>query len=889
MGDGTGLRFGPFHLLAAQGPLLRDGQELRLQPKTLRLLWTLARQPDVVVTKAMLLDAVWPQQVVTETALSFQIQLLRSALGDDPRSPRYIATVHRVGFRFVGAVATASQHDSEVKLLTPLVGRSAELAALQDAWSKAQAGQRQVIFISGEAGIGKTALIERFAGQVRTAGTALVGRGQCVDYSGHSEAYLPILEALDGLCRLEQGDRVVERFGRDAPGWLAEMTTLLDRPERERLRSLAGGSTPLSRQRELAEALEQLSLEHPLLLSLEDLHWADSPTIDFLQLLARRKSPARLLLVCSYRPVDAIIARHAVNELKRALTAEGHAIERALGHLRDSDTADYLAQRYPDRVDLQRQAKGLHQRTEGLPLFVVRMVDALSASADVDIEQLMPSSLQELIQMQAASLSPEEQETLDAACVEGQEFTTASVAAALGIDIGLVERRCDRMARLGHFVEDRGLAVWPDGTAGGQYAFRHALYQVALYRQLGAGRRRQLHHAIATRLEAGFAERAHEIAADLARHYEAAHLPEPSARFHQLAAENNLQRYAPQQAAVHLERAIALLPASTDQQPPSSQAITLHLQLGAALCASRGYTASAVYTAFSTAESLACKAGDDGARAPALWGLFLYRAIRAEFPAAQELAEQLIRLAERHPADHLLALQAHLACGTVRLFSGDLQAARLHLERGLDFCDLPLSQFSTMLHAQDLRVDCAATAAWLFWLLDMPDRAIQLAAQAASLASERKSASSHSLALYRRAVLEYLLDDPDAGAHARELLAYAHDQGLPHWEAAAVILQVATLPATEVTDDELRRMRQAIGQRRAMGVGLGGTLDLLLLARTLGRRGDVSEALDTIAETHDVIARTGERLWLAAVQLTAQALKDELRRKTPAGTAALPD
>lgn len=870
MGDSQGLRFGPFHLQSAQGPLLRDGIEIHLQPKTLRLLWTLARQPGVVVSKADLFDALWPQRAVTETALSFQIQTLRVALGDDPRSPRYITTVHRVGFRFSAPPADGGEAKADgTSAAAPLVGRGAELQRLAEHWRLALSGQRQIVFLSGEAGIGKTAIVERLLAHLRTADPDLLaGCGQNAHASNPGEAYRCVLEVLDQLCRLDRGARVLELLAQWAPSWLAQTANLLTDAERAGLDARSAGITPLRKQRELIDALERLSAELPLVLVLEDLHWSDAPTIELLQLLARQPASMRLLLVCTFRPVDAIVSQHPVNELKRKLIAQGRASELMLAHLHAADVAEYLAQRFPDRAELRDCHRLLHRRTEGLPLFVVQLAAALQnekiAAVPALIDELVPSGLLEFIEMQAANLPQAEQQLLDAAGVEGLEFTTAGIAAALGIDESEVEVLCDRLSRSGRFVEDRGLAIWPDGTAGGRYAFRHALYQTVFHRRLSAGRRRQMHLALAQRIEAAFGERVHEVAADLARHYESAQQPSKAAQHHLLAGERALQHCVPQSAVFHLQRALELLPAPSDDRDGQARELALHLQLGGALIATRGYTAPAVEQAFLSAERLARDMGDQASLATAQWGLFLFHAIRAEFPAARVFGERLLALADLNPRDSLLQLQARLALGATLLFQGELDAAREQLERGLEFCELPPQAFATMLHAQDLRVDCVATAAWLYWLQGVPERARQFAAHAVALAAERFSANSLSVALYRQGVLSYLMAEPDSGALALSLLRHARDHGLPHWEAAATILHGAAINGVE--PGSVERMRQAIELRRSMHVGLGATLDLLLLARTLAAAGERSAAMVVLQDARATMTRTGERLWAAPLR-----------------------
>jgi DNA-binding winged helix-turn-helix (wHTH) protein len=282
------LSFGPHRVAGPHGPLSSHGVEVKLPPRAQALLWALASQPGQVLTKAALLDAVWGgavvgeealgfqsgccgrrsattrasratsrrctgsakaalldavwgDTVVGEDALAFQIQALRQALADDARQPSYIETVHRVGYRFVSPV-TATPHalnlpawvppagtPSPSDVLSPvpvLVGREAELARLRELLARALDGTRGVVFVTGEAGIGKTALVETFLADISGAPALAVARGQCVEHYGAGEAFLPLLEALSRLCRAPGGARVVESLRRHAPSWLARMPAL---------------------------------------------------------------------------------------------------------------------------------------------------------------------------------------------------------------------------------------------------------------------------------------------------------------------------------------------------------------------------------------------------------------------------------------------------------------------------------------------------------------------------------------------------------------------------------------------------------------------------------------------------------------------------------------
>ena len=360
-------------------------RRLELPPRVFAVLRHLVEHAARLVTKDDLLTAVWRDAVVSDAALASCIRDLRRALGDSSSAPRYIQTVHRRGFRFVGPVAppTSPHHaaapppGSEVRrpssispATSTLVGRTAQLARLTRSFEKALNRQRQLVFVTGEPGIGKTALVEAFLEGIAGDATTRVGWGQCVEQYGTGEAYLPVLEALGRLGREPRGPQLVQVLQRCAPTWLARLPALLTDRDLEVVQRRAQGATSDRMLRELVEALDALSSEAPLVLVLEDLHWSDSATVDLLAMLARRREPARLLVLGTYRPADVAGTRHALWSVKQELQLHGHCEEMPLDFLSVADVGQYLARRFPQHQFPPQLGVILHRNTDGNPLFL---------------------------------------------------------------------------------------------------------------------------------------------------------------------------------------------------------------------------------------------------------------------------------------------------------------------------------------------------------------------------------------------------------------------------------------------------------------------------------------------------------------------------------------
>jgi predicted ATPase len=283
--------------------------------------------------------------------------------------------------------------------------------------------------------------------------------------------------------------------------------------------------------RELAEVLDVLAAEAPLVVVLEDLHWSDRSSLECLTSLVQRREPARLLVLGTYRRAEVVIRGHPLRGVVQELCGRGQAVELRLEVLSAEDVAAYVAGRLggPAAAAL---AAFIYERTDGNALFMVNMLEHLVQQRRVirragewtlrdEAEAArVPEGLRQLLLRRLEALKPEVQRVLEVASVVGEVFTVAAVAAGGPDSVEQIEEVCERLAAPHYFLVDIGLATWPDGTSTGSYRFQHALYQWVLYEGLGKARRAQLHRRIGARLEVGYGARAGEIAAQLAGHFE---------------------------------------------------------------------------------------------------------------------------------------------------------------------------------------------------------------------------------------------------------------------------------------------------------------------------------------------------------------------------------
>ena len=901
--------FGRFRLDNTNECLWHGQRAIPLRPKAFAVLKLLVQCPGQLVTKQQVLDTVWPGTFVGDAVLKDCVRQLREALQDNAAAPTYIETAHRRGYRFIGKPSDASsalsigesKHSAtrtmpsqqtvlpSLKSPAGVLGRETELAKMRDWLERTLAGERQLVFVTGEAGIGKTTLVQALLENAAGIPGLRIARGQCLEHYGSGEAYMPVLDGFARLGRTD-GGQIVECFRQNAPTWLAQMPSLISPSEREPLQAQVLGATRERMLREMADALEALTTEHPLILVLEDLHWSDFSTIDLVSYLARRRDPTQLMVVGTYRPVEVILGEHPLKSVKRELQAHALCHELPLEYLTEKAVREYLAARFPRHQSYGRLARIIHGRTEGNPLFMVNVVEYLvnekliiqegeiwKLSADLaQVELAVPENLKQLIERQIERLSLDERSVLEGASVVGMECSSVAIAAGLDKPTEWVEKHCEELARRHQFLSPAWLVELPDGTITPRHRFNHVLYLEVPYSLVPPLQRSQIHHRIGERGVAVYGDRVSEIAAELAMHFEQSRDWPRALMYLTQAAENAAQRSAHHEAATLASRGLDVLKWLPETPERGKQEIKLRMTLGVSLMAIKGFAAAEVEEVYARARELFWLQGPSPELFHMLWSLNLYYQFSGDVRSSLEISDQLLQLAEGLKEGSLI-MEAHRAMGAALVVLGRCSEALKHLDQGTALYATHHTHRYSVFIGLDCKVICECFAARALWALGYPDQATERTAAALELARQLRHPQTLVVAGHFAAQLHQLRGEVSlVYERAKEAVELADEYGLELWLAYGLIELGWAEAELGNAQPGIERMQRAVTAYEATGAKLWSSYFLGLLADQLAKAGRVEEGLTTILKALTHAEHSGERYSLAELHR----VKGELIMKT---------
>jgi DNA-binding winged helix-turn-helix (wHTH) protein/tetratricopeptide (TPR) repeat protein len=767
------LRFDAFDLDEADARLKRDGKPVALPPKAFGVLCALARQPGVLVTKNALLDAVWGHQHVSESVLKTTISQLRAALADDAASPRFIETASRLGYRFIakGDAPVSSRESPTISAMVvsavpdSFIGRRAALARLQESWKRASSGQRQLVWIAGDAGVGKSTLLETF---VRASGAAAIAQGQCVEQFGTGEPYLPVLQALGDLCRAYP--ELAANMRTVAPTWLLQLPWLVNESERVALARELAGVSQERMVREFHELIARFTGTQALLFVIEDLHWCDDATLRLMDHYARQRGAARVLWIGSFRLTQVIAEGHPLQAIRQELRMHRLCDEIVLDPFSEAEVLEYLRGRIPAADAPEGFVRRVHVHTDGLPLFVANVVDALlGAEADISAARQrlsfaantplpVPEDLMGAVETRIGKLPADIVTLLEAAAVCGVEFRAGAVAEVVGRGLHEVIESFDRLVQKQYWLRHNATIDLNDGSLDALYSFRHAIYRHVFYHRIGLAPRVQLHRRVAQVLAAGAAKGVATAPAELAAHHERGREPAAALRAYSLAAQGALRSFAPLQAFEICGHARTLLP----QLPEGPERVMLELGVesarGVAAAQAYGVGSSEPRAIFERVRELCELLPQHPARALLLNGYGASLFSRGEYHKLQEFAERLEQLdgPDRAPLLVMTAL-FRAAAASAR---GECRFATEWWMKAIGRCEAITDRSSFQAFIVDPETGIRANAVRTLFERGLIDEARAQSAKAVAMAEATGQPLAQSLARWRAGMLEVRLGNP---------------------------------------------------------------------------------------------------------------------------------
>jgi serine/threonine protein kinase/tetratricopeptide (TPR) repeat protein len=572
------------------------------------------------------------------------------------------------------------------------VGRSNELNKLDGLLRRVVEGSGRVVFITGEPGIGKSSLVGEFLRRARKQYPGLlISRGRCVEQYGTGEAYLPFLDAIGSLLTGASRERIVALLRTYAPTWCLQFpAAFVSSMALEKLQQETGGATKERMLREKGDMLAALAANSPIVLLIEDLHWADPSSIDLLRHLSQRIGDQRLLILGTLRQEDIELNDHPLKLYKVEMQTHNLCEEIVLGALTEKQIVSYLdAQFKPNDFPYELSAL-IHQKTEGHPLFVTSLVQFLVERGDIanagkgwslarpfsEMDMEAPENVRGMIRKKIEALGEEDRRALQYASVEGSEFLSTVVAKLLGADDLELEERLAHLDRVYRLIQTVGEEELPDGSLATRYRFVHALYQNVLYGELVSKRRLLLHRQAGEQLAGHYGKQSARIAAQLAMHFERGRDFARALEYLTLSGDNAVKLYANAEAAEHYSRAIGLAEKVTEEER-AGKLLTLYQKRGkASMALGRFGQAVEDYTEMLDAARSLGLPEQESAALNALTITLFYSHRLDEITAR---ADEILRTAERAQSD-ALRIEALQVLALKHLGDGELAEAKPMLD-----------------------------------------------------------------------------------------------------------------------------------------------------------------------------------------------------------------
>jgi DNA-binding SARP family transcriptional activator/predicted ATPase len=809
------------------------------------------------------------------------------------------------------------------------VARERELSRLHGFLEQVLAGHGQVAFVAGEAGSGKTALLQEFSQRAQGVHPdLLVAGGKGNAYTGAGDPYLPFRQALSlltgdieapwsaGAIDREQAFRLwhlvptaaqalveigpglvgtfvpgdsllgqarafVHGSGDANTGWLAALEELV-------AHQAASPGGPGPQQSDLFEqytrVLHRLARSGALLLVLDDLQWADAGSIDLLFHLGRGLAGSRILVIGAYRPEEVALPRQGE---RHQLAPVVHELLRVFGDVRvDLDQAggrEFLGaflDTEPNDLDPAFR-ETLHRQTAGHPLFTIELLRGMQERGDLVRDrsgrwvegpaldwETLPARVEAVISERIGRLAGPLQEMLRVASVEGEEFTAEVVARVQATDERPVLRLLSAELDRQHRLISARRIQRLDGQILSRYRFRHILFQNYLYAGLDAVERAHVHEEVGRALEnlyEGHPDESAEIAAQLARHFREAGLAEKAVLYLLQAGRRAVRLSAHEQAIAHFTKALESLETLPNTPERAGQELEVQMSLFTPFLVLKGFAAPELGHACDRAWELCQNLGETPQIFTALWHLGSFYALRGNYVTSLEIGDQMLSLALDAEDPVLIAL-ARWGLGFNLVRVGEFATGLVHLEHVISFYDPQVHQSLAFTYGSDPGVATRSWASWASWFLGHPDQAAKHSQEALALAQKLSHPAALAFAQGVASLFHLLRRDFQRTRElAESCLHLATEHKFPHWLAVMGFVSGLLQVEQGQTQEGISQMTQSLATYQAMGTEDIRSMMLALLAEGHGRAGQASEALETLAEALAFVKETGERFYEAEI------------------------
>jgi DNA-binding SARP family transcriptional activator/predicted ATPase len=801
------------------------------------------------------------------------------------------------------------------------VARERELAQLGAFLNLALTGQGRVVLVTGEAGSGKTALLQEFTRRAQDAHPHLVvASGNCNAHTGIGDPYLPFREILgmltgdvearwaagalaqehtlrlwntlpftaqalvdvgpDLIDTFVPGAALVQRASAHAPMGAAWLTRVQALAQHKQSAPPAPALTQSDLLEQYARLLQALARHVALLLVVDDLQWADLGSLSLLFHLGRQMMGSRVLIVGAYRPEEVAIGRDGERHPLQPVVNE---LQRAAGDIMvDVDQAEsqHFTEAFldsePNRLALPFRER-LYRQTGGHPLFTVELLRGMQERGDLvqDLEgrwvegpalnwETLPARVEAACAERVGRLAQPLQAVLRVASVEGEDFTAEVVARVLGTGerevVQILSRELDRRHRLVRAQSIQRLGA----QRLSRYRFRHDLFQKYLYDKLDQVERAYLHEDVANSLEQLYAEQAEEIAVQLAWHFEEAGITERATQYLRLAGERAVRLSAYEEGIAHLTRGLGLLETLPLSPERTERELALQLGLGLAWLGGKGPQTPEAKEVFSRARELCQQVGKTSQLCRVLGDLSLHHYVRAEYPLARDLAQEALSLAEQE-GDPLLVMLGHWHLGFVLFGLGEYATARSHLLQVISFYDPRQHHQPLMiLRGVDAGPSALAYDACCLWCLGYPEQGVKRRQEALALAGELGHPFTMADVLcYGGCVFDQMRQDGQAlQDNAEKLILLTRDK-VSSWASTVRCFQGEATALLGHPLEGIARLREGLATMASMGVRCHLSSALRALAKAQAGAGNTEEGLATLTQALLSVQETGDHHWEA--------------------------